>query len=364
MAKSKSKGKAAGHASSTASSTAGGRSHRNRHATVDPPAPFTRPSAALEAFLSTLSPANIYLTHLDTHPPAFKRQVWLIPLCTNLAIVLLLAWRVYAIAPSYWSLLESMMGQPNADTVDVDHLPKTAVGRIIVSRAAMFLVDWILWTYVFAWPQGFFFGQPANPLLWRHYVRFEPREVVVRVSRRWAESLTHEMNMISEEGDPVLREKLLPAMDRAWMASRTGYMMLAKDWDLDYQSMLTAHELVADGTLAWDDFQKSVFVHVKECGWLVWKAWKLDEGSEEAGRRKIVAFKDRLTALGKESLFFRWIELVQFESSQPGGFTPDRQADTVRQAKELFEKEGIDFDAFWSAVGGMEGMPGLEGPST
>ena len=81
---------------------------------------------------------------------------------------------------------------------------------------------------------------------------------------------------------------------------------------------------------------------------------------EEEGRRKIVAFKDELTSLGKESLFFRWIELVQFESSQPGGFTPDRQQKTMEKAKEMFESQGVDFDKFWAKIGGMQGMPGMD----
>jgi hypothetical protein len=77
-------------------------------------------------------------------------------------------------------------------------------------------------------------------------------------------------------------------------------------------------------------------------------------------QRKIVAFKDELTALGKESLFFRWIELVQFESSQPGGFGPERQKKTMIKAKQMFEDQSIDFDKFWAKIGGMQGMPGMD----
>lgn len=77
-------------------------------------------------------------------------------------------------------------------------------------------------------------------------------------------------------------------------------------------------------------------------------------------QRKIVAFKDELTSLGKENLFFRWIELVQFESSQPGGFGPERQRKTMAKAKEMFEAQGIDFDQLFARIGGMEGMPGMD----
>jgi hypothetical protein len=81
---------------------------------------------------------------------------------------------------------------------------------------------------------------------------------------------------------------------------------------------------------------------------------------EEEGRKKILAFKDELTAMGKENLFFRWVELIQYESTQPGGFGPDRQAEAVAKAKELFESQGIDFEKFWAKVGGMENMPGMD----
>lgn len=73
-----------------------------------------------------------------------------------------------------------------------------------------------------------------------------------------------------------------------------------------------------------------------------------------------MAFKDRLTAIGKENLFFRWIELIQYESSQPGGFTPERQQDAVVKAKELFERQGVDFEQFIKDIGGLDGIPGLE----
>jgi hypothetical protein len=81
---------------------------------------------------------------------------------------------------------------------------------------------------------------------------------------------------------------------------------------------------------------------------------------EDEGRRKIVAFKNELTAMGKEDVFFRWIEIVQFESSRPGEFGPERQQQTMLKARELFEANGIDFDQFWEKVGGMKGMPGMD----
>lgn len=62
--------------------------------------------------------------------------------------------------------------------------------------------------------------------------------------------------------------------------------------------------------------------------------------------------------MGKENLFFRWIEIVQFESSQPGGFTPERQVRAVDQARQAFKEQGVDFEEFVKSVGGMDAMPG------
>lgn len=64
--------------------------------------------------------------------------------------------------------------------------------------------------------------------------------------------------------------------------------------------------------------------------------------------------------MGKENLFFRWIEIVQFESSQPGGFTQERQTRAVGQAKQAFKEQGVDFEEFVKSVGGMDAMPGVE----
>ncbi|KAF3359428.1 hypothetical protein VdG1_05181 [Verticillium dahliae VDG1] len=66
-----------------------------------------------------------------------------------------------------------------------------------------------------------------------------------------------------------------------------------------------------------------------------------------ARRQQVFAFRDALAAVGKEDLFFRWIEIVQYESTQPGGFGPERQVDAAKKIRDLFSNEGIDFDEFW-----------------
>jgi len=123
-----------------------------------------------------------------------------------------------------------------------------------------------------------------------------------------------------------------------------------------------AHGLLDEGGLTLKDFEKSVFAYSEEHGWLCWQVWKLDEeGAEEDTRKRIVALKDKLTAMGRENLFFRWIEIVQYESSS-GDFTPERQRATLKKVEKAFDEQGVNFKELVESVGGMEGMPGTERP--
>jgi hypothetical protein len=89
--------------------------------------------------------------------------------------------------------------------------------------------------------------------------------------------------------------------------------------------------------------------------------WECDqpEVSETDARNKVVEFRDRLAALGKENLFYKWVELIQYESNAPGGFTPERQVDAVEKVKRLFQDHGVDWDTFSSEIEGLNDLPGM-----
>jgi len=163
---------------------------------------------------------------------------------------------------------------------------------------------------------------------------------------------------------PFFKVRILPAVERNRVQGKTGYLLMDKDWDLEFAAMVDATRLLDLGELKEEFLEKSVFVW---CGeeegegqWAVWNCWKLDEGAESDGRKKIVQFKDTLMALGKENLFFKWIELIQYESSQPGGFTPERQMQAADKAKLMFEEQGVDWEEFITASGGLDNLPGME----
>ena len=322
-----------------------------------PPAPYSTPLPALRPFLETLNPKHIYITHVDDHPTGLKKRVFAFTLLINVAIAGLLVWRARIILPYYSQVLMAIWGYDNEHKIDI---PKAGLNGVLnegLARGFTFFADFALAKFLLPWPMDFFLGA-ASPTAWRRRVGFQEKEIGVRKSRTWDQQLPKDW--LAEEADgTVYKERIMPAIDRSWIRAKTSYLMMDKSWDLDYAAMIKAHELLKTGILSLAEFQKSVLAYSEDHGWLVWRVYKLDEGVGEEGREKIVMFKDKLNAMGKENLFFRWIELIQFETSQPGGFTEERQAHTMQQAKELFESQGVNFDQFWQEIGGTEGLPGM-----
>ncbi|KAK2628811.1 hypothetical protein QTJ16_001914 [Diplocarpon rosae] len=327
---------------------------------LEPPPPFQRAPATLAPFLSELEAAHVYITHLDTKPTEFKKKIFLVPVLMNLVIAGVVIWRIRTIGPYYLKICFSLLGKPNETTIDPTRLAFRDALVEVFRRSAVFVVD--LWIYVllWPWPRQFFTGRViGNPVAWRRAVGFRPQEIIVRRSRKWDRAIGNVVD--AGPGHEALFEIVRRAVDPIWMAEKTGYLMLTKEWDLDWNAMITATRLADKKILSLHDFRTTIYVHSEDFGWMIMESANAGgSAAEEEGRKKIVAFKDELTFLGKESLFFKWIELVQYESSRPGGFTPDKQVETMAKAKEMFEAHGVDFEKFWDKVGGMEGMPGMD----
>ena len=332
-----------------------------------PPPPFTTAPPSLAPFLENLDPAHVYITHIDTFPASFKKRIFTVPVILNLSIALLLSWRLYHAIPSYLALSATVIGYATPATVDTTRYTTNALLWIVAKRTLTMLFDFLLAKFIAPWPVTFFLEQPANPTLWRRRIGFRDAEIVVRESRNWgAEDLVQGSASKRGEESPFFKTRVLPAIDRHFVREKTGYLMMDRSWDLDFYAMVVATELVDAGTVEMREFGKSVFVHDEGSGgWLCWQVWKLDVENggvvgEEENRKKIVVLKDRLTALGKEGLFFRWIEIVQYESGKEGEFTPKRQRETLEKVKEAFEEQGVDFEELIKDVGGLEGTPGME----
>lgn len=136
---------------------------------------------------------------------------------------------------------------------------------------------------------------------------------------------------------------------------KTGYLLMNNNWDLDWQLMVKAHKMVDKKEAALDVFRNAVLVYHQDYGWL---SYDLNLGvstEEEKKRRQVFAFRDALSSMGKEDLFYRWVEIVQFEATQPGGFGPEKQEAAAKKIRELFEGQGVDFDKLWKDTIGEDG---------
>ena len=102
------------------------------------------------------------------------------PLVLNIAIVILLAWRAYAIFPTYANLFLIAMGYPSSASVDTAGRSSEDLRWLVLKRASMVLFDFVLFRFVGFWPFAFVFEQPVSPMLWRWKLGFRDREVVIR----------------------------------------------------------------------------------------------------------------------------------------------------------------------------------------
>ncbi|KAI0016348.1 hypothetical protein F4780DRAFT_693972 [Xylariomycetidae sp. FL0641] len=346
----------------------------------DPPAPFQRPPAALGPLLPALDPRRVYVLHVDAQPAALKRRVFAVPLCLNLGIVALLAARAWHVAPHYYRLLlqSSLAGTANATTLVAADLAWPALARAVAARAATFLLDFLLVAVLGAWPRAFFFGTAAaaddSPVAWRWRVGFRAREVVARRSRGRLLTDDGEAGPVDDVvRDAGARERFLArvrqATDPARLRTKTGYLLVGPDWDLDWRLMRRATALVDDAAgeaAALEAFAPAVaLLHDPRRGWLGVDVPALHEpggaaaAAEDRRRRQVFAFRDALAARGHEDLFYRWVEVVQFEADRPGGFGPARQEVVARQIREMFAAHGVDFDAFWEESVGTDAALGM-----
>lgn len=325
-----------------------------------PPPPFETAQQALAPFLDTLDKDYVYITHIDRFPAAFKKRIFTVPILLNLSIAALLICRIYYAVPKYLALITHMLGYNTPESIDTTTRATSALIWIVLKRSIMFMLDFLLLRFIGPWPVSFFLEAPANPCLWRWRVGFRDAEIAVRQSRGWGADDLLEGVKVGEDS-PFFATRIMPAVERGFMRTKTAYLMMDKNWDLDFAGMISAHHLVhTEKTATLKDFEKSVLVFSQVHGWLVWQVWKLDEqGAEEESRKKIVLLKDRLTAMGKESLFFRWIEIVQYESSE-GEFTPEKQRRAFREVEKVFDEQGVNFRALVESMGGMDGMPGMD----
>ncbi|KAL4969543.1 uncharacterized protein BDV14DRAFT_164749 [Aspergillus stella-maris] len=324
--------------------------------------PFVVAPERLTPFLKLLSPKEVYLLHVDISAIELKRSSFIVPAVTNILIIALIAVRAYMGRNLYPDLLATVLGLESSISIDTSLLSWIELASHVLRHALPVLFDYFIVITFISWPINFFKG----PVQWRRHVGFQNSEIIVRRSQSVLSDTLVRNRWVRDNEE--MRDKIVAAVTPDRLA-KTGYLLVDADWDLDYPAMIKAHELAnAENTsLPLDEFRTAVLVNTDTDGWIIWHVG--DENTEEGRTRtkqrdQILAFKEKLSEMGQEELFFRWVELIQYESTQPGGFTPDRQASAMVQAKQLFEDAGVDFTKFWQEVGGMEGFGDMDGEAS
>lgn len=270
-------------------------------------------------------------------------------------MALALVYRVYTAGPWYYNLLQTVIGDKSSPTT-LDEATTTQREKVVavLIRSATILFDVLLLRFLGPWPLAFFAAQPSNPCAWRWSLGgFKPEEVIVRASRVWGVKELLE-GVAEGEENAFFTGRILPAIERSFVRSKTGYLMMNKDWELDFASMLDAHTLVERKELTFKDLDRVVLACLPgQHGWVCWR-WEVEGDVIEHRRKKVVQFKEALVKLGKESLFWKWAEIVEEERDTDGGFSEAGQKKVVERVQEEFEREGVDFESVVAKIGGLE----------
>ncbi|KAL5606418.1 hypothetical protein BROUX41_002834 [Berkeleyomyces rouxiae] len=310
------------------------------------PKMFKKAPESLQPFVDVLDPEHVYITHIDEHPVDYKRKIFFFSVGLNILIVLLFALRMQSVLPFYWGLIRAALDSAPGDMFN----PKDAGWESIfwegLKRATTMSIDLALFIFVWPWPVEFCMGSKhGNPVNWRFLTGFRKQEVAVRRSQDWDKSLgpIFEKPDILNNFMIVVRAAIAPS----WISRKTAYLMINSEWGLDWDLMMVATAMVDQKDVVVEDFDRVVLMHHKDFGWLV---AVLEKGQEETSvlhKRQVLAFKQALTALNKENLFYRWVEIVQYEASSPGGFTADKQETAAKKIRDMFKEHDIDFDQLW-----------------
>ncbi|KAK0384340.1 hypothetical protein NLU13_8427 [Sarocladium strictum] len=323
-----------------------------------PPAPFKQPPDVLKPFIEILDPQNVYVTHIDSKPVDHKRKIFAIPVFMNVCVVALFAWRMYCAVPWYWKLVLLGLGHHNELYFDIGNSSWSTLAWEVAKRGGIMFFDFLCFIFVWPWPVEFVLAQEhGNPTQWKWTVGFRDKEIYVRRSREWEKYLKDVF--ADDDSRKILLAYVHEATSPLIQGQKTGYLLMNGKWDLDWEAMILAHKMVDKKDAAIEAFKNVVLLHHKHYGWLCYDIRASTVANEDEKRRQVFAFRDALTAMGKDQLFYRWIEIVQYEATQPGGFGKEKQEAAAVRIRELFAAEGIDFDELWKETVGTDGITGL-----
>lgn len=263
----------------------------------DVPQPFRPASKQLETLLKQCDPSKVYLFHIDRNSAEYKRNIFLIPVVLNGTIGVLLLWRIYSVAPTYWALLLSMLGMHSSASVDITTTTRRQQVLLVLRRAALIFLDFLLFRLVGPWPVTFFTERPANPVWWRLKLGFRAQEIIARVSRGWdAADLMAGAKRGGES--PFFKTRIAPAIDVESM-KKTGYLLMDRSWDLDFGLMLDAHTLLKQEALSIADVDGVALAHVESSGWCEWR-WQTPNDADVELQKAVARLKEEASAAKNE----------------------------------------------------------------
>ncbi|KAF2487829.1 hypothetical protein BDY17DRAFT_320343 [Neohortaea acidophila] len=265
------------------SKTSAGKSKKlsSQSRTSEYPSPFEKAPSTIEPFLPQLDPSQIYITHIDRHPRDYKKQIFSFAVFVNATIAALLLWRIYAITPKYFALLQTIFGYANSESVDTIRTTRSEQVWIVLRRTGMMAFDFFVFRLIGPWPLTFFLERPANPVTWRWNIGFKAEEVVVRVSRNWTGEDLMKGTKRGEDS-PFFKTRIEPAIETQFM-EKTGYLMMGGNWDLDFGLMQDAHVLLKQDKMKVEAFDRYVLAHHEKAGWLAWKFATVDVSGGDVG---------------------------------------------------------------------------------
>ena len=235
---------------------------------------------------------------------------------------------------------------------------------IVFDRTFLLFVDYVLLALVGSWPKEFFLGsregRRTGSAVWRWRIGVREKEIVVRRGRRWDTKILvgsdKKERVWSKEDELTMLKKVGDAMRKEYLA-KTGVLLLDKKWDLEYRGMIDAHRMVDSERLKMEDLDGCVFVWYGE----KWLWWRPNERRKAEGERdeKTEKFRKALEQRKCGDVFYRWIEIVQFETNQKKGTEKERYERLLEEFKRLLNGKRVDVDKLLKEVGGEAGVPGL-----
>lgn len=320
---------------------------------------------------------HVIIVHPEKTPAALRKQTFIVPVLLNSVLLVILCHRIFYAVPIYIEQIITIMGFETSFTVHPKELPWAEVLTVLGNRTLLLSFDYVLFGLLGRWPWEFLFGNKhgryVGCAVWKWTVGFDRQtEVVVRRGRKWDTSIFESEDGRLKQGLPakswskeeelLVYNKTSTSLNRL-ITSKSALSLLDKDWDLDYKAMVEATEYLDEGKLSVEDISHIVLV----CWggrWYFWyphKSSAMDdsENAIQAQDDKLEKFKRVLTEHKCDDVFYRWIEIIQYETAQPGGFTDTKKKEAEQELRKLLIKRKQDSDQIFEAIGGVHQVPGL-----